>query len=419
MLRERPAMESPDTVRMGKRLALGAIAGSRGGPRTYAAELIREFARGPRCFERLEVLSERPRDFLPGSPPAWIGGRRLWMPHPTLRPLAERLGIPRALRDARIDLYHGTKNALPGGLPCPAVVTIHDLAPFREPETFSPLSGFYLRRSIRDACERAERIVAVSRHTAHDLREVLGVHPDRIDVVYNGIAPELLRAASLDEVRELRQRLDLDGPILLCVGTVQPRKHQLEVLEAFLRARHRLPRGTTCLFVGRAGWKTAAFEKAYARAEGLQVRWIRDFPDADLRALYGAASVFLAPSTYEGFGLTVAEAMAQGCPVVALDRSATPEVVGSGGVLLPEPDPDLLAEHMVHLLEDRALAQRLSRWAKDRARGFTWARSAARHRAVYARALAGTATSTEGSVDLATDTPARAERPPAFERLSR
>jgi glycosyltransferase involved in cell wall biosynthesis len=391
----------------GRRIAFGAIGGAQGGPRTYAVELLRAWAAHPPAWAELLVLADRPQALLPESAPVWMRSRALSLPHPALRPLAERLAIPRALRAAHCDLYHGTKNSLPSGLPCAAVSTIHDLAPFLQPDTFSRLSGRYLRRAIATACARAERVIAVSRTTARDLVEVLGVSAERIDVVYNGVSEALLRPAQPEEVRALRQRLDLHGPLVLCLGTIQPRKNQLAVLEAFLRAQPRLPANTTCLFVGRAGWKTQAFERAYARHASVHLRWLREFPDRDLRALYGAASLFVSPSSYEGFGITVVEAMAQGCPVIALDRGATPEVVGHAGELLPAPDPGLLSEAMVRLLEDRALHARYARWGRQRAAGFTWRSSAARHLASYARALGEDVSASE---DEATPLPAEAER---------
>ncbi|MBL8900076.1 MAG: glycosyltransferase family 4 protein [Planctomycetes bacterium] len=392
-----------------RRIAFGAIGGTQGGPRTYAVELLRSWAAHPPAWKELLVLSDRPQVLVPERAPQWMRAQRLPLFHPALRPLAERFAIPRALRAAGCDLYHGTKNSLPRGLPCAAVTTIHDLAPFLQPETFSPLSGRYLRRAITTAVERAERVIAVSRTTARDLVEVLGVSADRIDVVYNGVSEALLRPAQPTEVRALRQRLGLDGPLVLCLGTVQPRKNQLAVLEAFLRAQPRLPANTTCLFVGRAGWQTKNFERAYARSAGRSLRWIRDFPDRDLRALYGAASLFVSPSSYEGFGITVVEAMAQGCPVIALDRGATPEVVGHAGELLPAPDPELLSEAMVRLLEDRSLRARYARWGRQRAAAFTWKSSAARHLASYARAL-GECNAVEGAVlDDAASPPAEAE----------
>lgn len=380
-------MKPHPSLLAGRRIAFGAIGGAQGGPRTYAVELLRAWAAHAPAWSELLVVSDRPRALLPERAPSWMRTLAMPLPHPSLRPLCERWTIPRGLRRAGSELYHGTKNSLPKNLPCPAVATIHDLAPFLQPETFSALSGRYLRSAIATACARAERVIAVSRTTASDLRRVLGVPAERIDVVYNGVAEALLRPARPAEVRELRQRLDLDGPLVLCLGTVQPRKNQLAVLQGFLLARSRLPPGTTCLFVGRAGWKTQAFEHALAQVQGRQIRWIRELPDRDLRALYGAASLFVSPSSYEGFGLTVVEAMAQGCPVIALDRGATPEVVGHAGELLPAPEPELLAEAMVRLLEDRAQRERLARWGRQRAAAFTWQRSAYRHLAAYARAL--------------------------------
>jgi len=369
-------------------LAVCGLAHAQGGPRTYAMELLRGIFQTDQHPDRLTVISDDPDYFTGPDAPPWVAGARFSLPQPALRPLVESISIPRLLKAHRADLYHSTKNYLPGGLPCPAVVTIHDLAPFVRPDTFTTLSGAYLRYAIRSACRRAQRIIADSTATADDIVEILGQPRDKIDVIHLGISPHLLRPAAEAEKQEIRRRYNLrDGPVVLCLGTIQPRKHQQEVLAAFLAARRKLPEGTTCLFVGRRGWKTAGFENALEQASCREIRWVQRVPDEDLRGLYAVASLFASPGDCEGFGLTNLEAMAQGTPTIALNKAAVPEVLGDGALLVDEPDPDLIAEQMIRLFSDEPLRRELGRAGRKKALTYTWERAALTHLETYARTL--------------------------------
>lgn len=371
----------------GIRIALGAIARSQGGPRTYALELLDALTtRYPEACWSLITEDRTPftvRDTI-------VKGCRfdeLPMAHPALRPLWERRALPRGIAAGRAQLYHGTKNTVPAGLAIPSVVTVHDLAPFLMPETFPRLSGLYLRRSIRASVRRATRVIAVSHATQRDLIEVLDVPAARIDVVHHGLAERDRTLAADDEVSALRRELELDGPLVLCVGTVQPRKNQLAVLRAFQSVQRHLPSRTRCLFVGRPGWGTAPFEQAIANASPDSVRWLRSFPDQRLRALYRAADVFVSPSDYEGFGLTFLEAMSQGTPVIAVARGAAPEVIGKASLLLDEATPEAIGTALRELLADREARGQWAERAIARARTFSWQRSAEGHAASYLAAL--------------------------------
>ena len=357
--------------------ALGIVAGTVGGPRSYGLGLARALAAE---FPRDEwfVVTDRPADF---EGIALAGVARVPLPAKVLRPAVEATLLPRALRRIRPEVYHGTKHSVPARCPCPSVATIHDLAFFALPGTFPRASGMWLRAEARAAVRRAARIAAPSAHTKADLVRFLRADPARVAVVPNGVADPLLRPAAAGEAERVRRAHGLPARFVLCLGTVQPRKNPEVLLRAFASAG--VP-GVDLVFAGRRGWMAGPFLRELARTP--RARLLEGVPDRDLPGLLAAAEVFASPSSYEGFGLSVAEAMAAGLPVIAGDSSSVPEVVGDAGILVPPRDGEALASALRRLLADPAERRRLGEAARRRAARFTWAAAARAMRAVYAEA---------------------------------
>lgn len=344
------------------RVALHVIAGSRGGPRTYGIALARALAE--RGDIDLVVLTDKPETF------DRIPTIRLKGP----RPYADHVKVPRILKRLQPDIYHNTKNCLPVRVSCPSVVTLHDLAYHHYPETFGFLSRAYLKWHHEHAARRADRIIAVSNHARHDIIDTLGVDPDKVSVVYHGVAPRFLEPA-------VPLPFELGHPYILSVGTIQARKN-LDILVravAKLRARRKGP--LTLAIAGRRGWKTRAFDEACKQTPVTMLGLVKD---VDLPALYAHAAVFVQPSSYEGFGLTVLEAMGCGTPVIAADAGSLPEVVGDAALMVPARDVDALARVLEQALDHLGLVGELSKAGKERAAEFTWARSAEDHVKIYA-----------------------------------
>jgi glycosyltransferase involved in cell wall biosynthesis len=273
------------------------------------------------------------------------------------------------------DLYHGTKNTLPFRLPCPAVVTVHDLAVYRHPESFALLQRWHLRSHVPYALRAARAVITVSEHAAGDLRHEFPASAGKVRAIPNGVSARLQPPTDPQSLAAFRARHRLgDGPIVAYLGTLQPRKNVELLAAAFVRAA--LP-GAVLVLAGRIrpGYRPAL------SAEHVHV--IGALAPAELPIFYGAASVLVSPSLYEGFGLTLLEAMACGCPVIALRRSAVPEVVGEAAVLLDEPDEQGLAAAITRVVEDRACAADLRARGLARAATFSWARTAAATEAVY------------------------------------
>ena len=364
------------------RIGISAVTGTQGGPRTYALELLRALAAVSPGDEFVLLADD------PGAAPtaANVSAARVPMPFKAARPLAEALVVPFLSWSRRLDVFHGTKQTLPRGIRCARVVSIHDLAPMLLPDTFPAGSGAWLRASTAAAAARADVVITGSETTARDLRDHLGVPAERIAVTPYGVEERF--RVPIDEVtrREVRARLGLPDHYIACVGTIQPRKNVDVVLDAMelLAARGRKP--PVLALAGRVGWMSDAVI-ARAKASPL-VAWLGEIADSDLPPLLAGALLFVSPSSYEGFGLAVAEAMAAGAPVVGGSGSSLDEVVGDAGILVPPRDVGAVADAIDRLLQDERLRAATSASCRKKASAYTWQATAEATLGAYGRALA-------------------------------
>ena len=242
---------------------------------------------------------------------------------------------PRELRN--VDLYHAMAFVAPLVLPAPMVVTVYDLSFIRYPSRMSLARRAYLRAMTALTCKRARRVMAISQSTADDLHELLGVPKNKIDVTPLGYDRALFYPRQPAEIEHFRRKQGLPERFWLFVGTLEPRKNLMILLEAYrlLEKSERLP----LILAGGIGWRGEQIISAIDEL-GLSdsVRHVGFVPTADLPLWYNCAEVFLFPSIYEGFGLPVLEAMACGTPVLASDASCLPEVVQRAGMCIAPDD---------------------------------------------------------------------------------
>jgi len=308
---------------------------------------------------------------------------------PPVRVAWEQVVQPWALRKAGVDLIHAPVFIGPLLAPCPTVVTVHDLSFLRYPHFFRPANRLYLRTFTRASVRRARRIIAVSRHAAEETVRLLGVDRRRIDVIYHGVDPAL-RPLPPEEIDAFRREEELPERFVLYVGTLEPRKNLIRLVEAFATLRPATLRPAPILILaGARGWY---FHDLFARVEqlGLKDRVIFPgyIPGDRLVYWYNAATVFAYPSLYEGFGMPVVEAQACGTPVLTSDRSALPEAAGDGALLVDPEDVEAIAEGLRQLLTNEPLRAELRQRGLDHAARLTWEKTAAETVATYRQALA-------------------------------
>jgi glycosyltransferase involved in cell wall biosynthesis len=294
------------------------------------------------------------------------------------------LGFERLVPEA--ELYHATEHLLLPLRQVPTVLTVHDLIYHLFPEYHKPLNYWFLNRAMPLFVQRARAVIAVSESTRRDLIRCYGVQPDKVTVVHEAAAPHF-RPASPEAIATVRARYGLPEDFILAVGTIEPRKNLSRLLDALQRLRQKGD-DTRLVVVGSKGW---LYEGFFRRLEELQlgdaVLLPGYVPDADLPAVYSAAKVFVLPSLYEGFGLSVLEAMACGTAVVCSRTSSLPEVGGDAARYFDPTDVEEMAEAIGTMWHNEALRMEMGRHGLAQAARFSWARAAEETMAVYQRAI--------------------------------
>lgn len=273
------------------------------------------------------------------------------------------------------DVLFVPAHVLPLVHPRRSVVTVHDVGYRRYPTMHPWASRYYLDWSTRWNVRTAAHIVADSEATREDLVSFYRADPAKITVAYPAGTPGLGPVEDPARLEEVRARYHTGEEYFLYVGTIQPRKNLITLLEAYARllAEGKLPRRVRLVLAGRPGWLCEGIlARAWQADLADQVILPGYVPVEDLAALLSGAVAFVFPSWYEGFGLPVLEAMACGVPVITSNTSSLPEVAGDAALLINPAEVGDLANAMACLYDDKALRQDLSQRGQARARAFRW-----------------------------------------------
>jgi len=354
---------------------------------TYTRNLLRHLARID--FKSEYVLLCHEPDMAIGSQ---LGPnfRTVLEPSPNYS-IREQFHVPWVLRRERPDVFHAPHYVLPPAARCRSVVTIHDCIHLMFPQYLPNRAAYaYARASMWSAVRRSHRILTVSEASKRDIIHFFNVAPEKIVVVYNAIDERFRVAPGEEDVARVRERYQLDHEFVLYVGNIKPHKNLVRLIEAFdvLRQRPGCDQ-LKLLIIGDEISKLPALRRAVHRHKlHKHVRFLGFQPDETLAILYRLAAVFVFPSLYEGFGLPPLEAMASGTPVVTSNVSSLPEVTGEAAVLVDPYDVDSIADGIYRVLRSPALRQELREKGIARAREFSWERSVARTRELYAEVCA-------------------------------
>jgi glycosyltransferase involved in cell wall biosynthesis len=348
-----------------------------GGTETYAAGLLAGFARVARDAEFVVFLNRESAAWpLPDAPCF----RRVDCPVSAscraCRYSFEQLRLPALLRRHGVDLVHSLGYVGPLFPPCPAVVTIHDLN-YRAFGTTMPLRRrLGLGRFVQWSARRAAAVIAVSEFGRQEVLAAFRLAPDRVVAVHE--APKERSAAPVDAA-EVQRRLGIRPPYLVAFGTRSPHKNVPRLLEAFARARreHRLDH--RLVLVGPPP------DGDLVRQLGLEdsARFTGFLGDREVKGVLSGADLLVCPSLYEGFGLPVLEAMAEGVPVACSGRASLPEVAGDAAVLFDPLSVEDMARQIARVAGDAALRQSLRAGGFENLKRFSWDRAAEETLAVY------------------------------------
>lgn len=323
-------------------------------------------------------------DDMDGAAPLRRAGTRLPTENRLARIAWEQAIWPLQARRDGLALMHSMAFATPRLAPCPVVVTIYDLSFIESPETFPAAQRRYLMAETAYSCRHAARLIAISESGRRDIHRLYGAPLDRIDIVRPGVA-DAFRPLPAERVEAFRRQQGLPAAFILHVGTLQPRKNILTLLDALAG----LDRPDVHLvLVGGKGWfYDTVFERVAALGLIDRVRFAGYADDDDLPFWYNAAAVVAFPSLYEGFGLPIVEALACGTPVVAAGTSSLPEAGGDLALYFDPRDAGALAGCLAAVLDNPSIARRTRAEGPVHAARFSWARAGEETAAVYRRAL--------------------------------
>jgi glycosyltransferase involved in cell wall biosynthesis len=348
---------------------------------TYIRNLLRQLARIDRETEYVLLCQEPDLGVA-----AQLGEnfRTVLEPSPNYS-FREQIHVPWVLMRERPDVYHAPHYVLPTGVRSKSVVTIHDCIHLMFPQYLPSRAAYaYARATMWSAAKRSACILTVSESSKRDILHFFNVPAEKVVVIYNAIDERFSIPPSEDDVARVRERYQLDQRFVLYVGNIKPHKNLVRLIEAFDELRERGFDDLKLLIIGDEISKWPALRRAVHRHKlHKQVRFLGYQPDETLAILYRLASVFVFPSLYEGFGLPPLEAMASGTPVVTSNVSALPEVMGDAGVLVDPYDVESIVQGLGRVLTEPALAAEMRRKGLERAREFSWERSATRTLEVY------------------------------------
>jgi glycosyltransferase involved in cell wall biosynthesis len=342
----------------------------------YVAGLLRALAAANREWDL--VIYEHPQNPVPSLEGHGVTKVSVRAPKYSF---SEHGELRSRVREDQLDIFHSPFYPIPIALGCPVVVTIHDLIPFRF-RLYPWLKQWMVKTGYRSAVRRARHIIAVSQHTADDLRGLLAVPAEQVTVIHNAVPADCFRSCGPgDELDQLKKKYGLHLPYVIASSARNWRTKNLEgALEALELARKAGADFQTVVYGPNEGLDALNAEQ---RWPGLNLRRTGYLEAADLAALFRHAQAFIMPSLYEGFGLPVLEAMSCGCAVVTSNAGSLAEVAGAGAQTFAPGDTAGMARAIAGLLVS---PEELSRWkaaSLHRAADFSWETAASRTISVY------------------------------------
>jgi glycosyltransferase involved in cell wall biosynthesis len=307
-------------------------------------------------------------------------------------PAIKRMGRMGLMALACLDRSHHDIYWEPNLVPLPqlikkadrTVATLHDFSWYHHPEWHPGERLELFKRYFFKGVERCNHLITGSEYTRNEIMEIMGVPGEKITVIHHGVDHERFKEYPQQQCRVFAKKAGLPEKFILFVGTLEPRKNLEGLLKAYEVLPDPLKREYRLVIAGGKGWKDEGLRNALHGMEK-DVHLTGYTPDHELPLLYNLASVFVYPSLYEGFGIPPIEAMACGCPVVVSNVTAMPEVCGNAAIYCNTLDPEDIRNKIEAILEDKTLRNDMAKRGIEKARTYTWERSAKTHSEVLLR----------------------------------
>ncbi len=340
------------------------------------------------------LTSGRPTEERPFPEAENVRGRSILIPDRYLNVLWYRWRtplLPATLFTGPVDIYHNPDFTLPPlSRKVRRVVTIHDLAFLEHPEYAVPSLTAYLNKVVPEAVAAADVVATVSHEVGRTLIKHFQTPPEKLTVIPNGVGTHFRRITDPVLLGATQHKFNLKFPLVLAVGTLEPRKNHSGLIKAFYKAQQKKNGPAMLAIAGGQGW---LYEETKQLVTDLKldkkVRFLGRVTDLELVTLYSMATLFAFPSFFEGFGVPPIEAMACGTPVITSNVSALPEVAEGAALLVDPHDIDALADAIIRLTEDENLRNELRQKGYERVKQYTWARSAQKMLTVYQKLYNG------------------------------
>ena len=363
---------------------------NRVGSGIYCYELLFHLNKIDKKNNYLIYLPQKPTKDMPQERENWkykvIGAKKAW----TLTSLSFEL----FKKQSNPDVFFSPTHYLPFFSPSKSVISILDVSYLHFPNMFAKKDLYQLKFWGGLSIKKAKKIITISNSSKSDIIKEYGISSDKVVVVYPGVKEISNIKYQISNMDELQKKFGIDGDYILFVGTLQPRKNIVRLIEAFSKvvqnyssserseSRSRFStssnnKGLQLVIIGKKGWM---FDDILSAPEKFGVKdnvlFIDNAADEDLPSLYQHAQFFILPSLYEGFGLPILEAMNYGCPVITSNVSSLPEAGGDAALYVDPQNPEDIAEKMKKLLSDDNLKKELVEKGYIQVKKFSWEKTA-------------------------------------------
>jgi glycosyltransferase involved in cell wall biosynthesis len=352
-----------------------------GGIGTYTKQLLAGICQSPDGFDVRAIARQRDAKLV-----------AQWCPRvkvinvPTYS-LREQLAIPWAAKGC--DLLHVPHYNAPLLHQGPLLVSIHDVIHITDPVYRRGVQAwFYARPMLNLVARKADHIVTVSEYSKAQIVEQLGVSSSKVTAIYHGVNSQFCCIERSEAFAAVSEVCGIQGPYILYLGSLKPHKNISRLLQAFALLRKRRDIPQKLMIVGDdARWKRPLVEECSRLGIQDNTTFVPYVSQELLPKVYAGAELLVMPSTIEGFGLPVLEAMASGTPVVCSRAASLPEVAGDAALYFDPASAEELAQRIEELLNSRELQESLRAKGLERAKQFTWEESTRKHVELYHRLL--------------------------------